>query len=346
MTTESETEVLVERRGAIGLITLNRPKALNALTLNMITRITAQLAAWAADPAVAAVVIRGVGDRAFSAGADIRALRQSCLDGTSYALDFLRQEYLLNSLIKHYAKPTIALIRGICMGGGMGLSVHCDWRIASSSATFAMPETAIGFFPDVGGSFFLSRCPGQLGLYLGLTGDRLVLSDAIYARLATHWIPSDEWPVLLGALETGDDPGNLFSEMGRRPQNAPLSERRSKIDRIFAAASVEDILTLLDRDEKDWSHQTAALMRHRSPTSLKIAFNQIRSGRTLAFDDCMRMEFRIASRILKRHDFVEGVRAVIVDKDDAPAWQPPSLAGVADADVEACFAPLEHELTL
>jgi len=207
------------------------------------------------------------------------------------------------------------------MGGGMGLSVHGTYRIAGSSAVFAMPETGIGFFPDVGGSYFLSRCPGQLGLYLGLTGDRLNTRDAIYARIATHWIPSDEWPVLLDELAQGYDPASLFSEMGRRPQNSPLSDRRTKIDRIFGATSVEDIVTLLDRDDKDWSHQCAALLRSRSPTSLKLTYGQIRTGSQLEFNDCMKMEFRIASRILKGHDFYEGVRAVIVDKDNKPDWQ-------------------------
>lgn len=340
------TDILFETQGAAGLITLNRPKALNSLNLDMVRAMRAQLKAWESDPAIGCVVIRGAGDRAFCAGADIRALRQSSIEGTSYALDFLREEYLLNSLIKHYPKPYISLIRGICMGGGMGLSVHGGYRIASSSAIFAMPETAIGFFPDVGGSYFLARCPGQLGLYFGLTGERLNATDAIYARLATHWIPSDEWPVLLEALANGDDPNDLFSEMGRRPQNSPLSERRTKIDRIFGTTSVEDILTLLDRDDKEWSHDCAALMRTRSPSSLKIAYGQIRNGKQLSFDDCMKMEFRIAHRITKSADFVEGVRAVIVDKDNAPKWQPATLEAVSDSAVQAYFEPVADELPL
>jgi enoyl-CoA hydratase len=344
--TAQTADILFETQGTAGIITLNRPKALNALNLDMIRAMTAQLKAWESDPAIGCVVIRGAGDRAFCAGADIRALRQSSIDGTSYALDFLREEYLLNSLIKHYPKPYISLIRGICMGGGMGLSVHGGYRIASSSAVFAMPETAIGFFPDVGGSYFLARCPGQLGLYFGLTGERLNATDAIYARIATHWIPSDEWPVLIEALANGDDPNDLFSEMGRRPQNSPLSERRTKIDRIFSTTSVEDILTLLDRDDKEWSHECAALMRTRSPTSLKIAYGQIRNGKQLSFDDCMKMEFRIAHRITKSADFVEGVRAVIVDKDNAPKWQPASLESVTDSAVQAYFEPVADELPL
>ena len=348
MTIESEIppEILFEHRGAVGLITLNRPKALNALTLGMLTAMRAQLTKWAGDPAVECVVIRGAGERAFCAGADIRAIRQSGLDGTSYAVDFFREEYQLNAAIRHYPKPYIALIHGICMGGGIGVSVHGQYRIAGSTAVFAMPETGIGFLPDVGGSNFLSRCPGQIGLYLGLTGDRLDTRDALYVRLATHWVPSDEWPVLLDALERGDNPRDVTLELDRRPQNSALSERRTKIDRIFSATSVEDCLTLLDRDDKDWSHDLAALMRARSPTSLKLTYSQIRMGSGLEFDDCMRMEFRIASRILQGHDFYEGVRAVIIDKDNAPRWQPATLTEVEDSDVQAYFAPLEQELPL
>ena len=348
MTTESESrpEILFETRGVVGLIILNRPKALNALTLGMMTAMRAQLAVWADDPAVESVVIRGAGERAFCAGADIRAIRQSGLDGTSYAVEFFREEYRLNAAIKHYPKPYIALIHGICMGGGMGLSVHGTYRIAGSSAVFAMPETGIGFFPDVGGSYFLGHAPGQIGLYLGLSGERLNARDALYARLATHWVPSDAWPVLTNALEQGEDPRDVAMELGLRPQSSPLSDRCAKIDRIFRATSVEDILTLLDRDDKEWSHELAALMHSRSPTSLKLAYSQIRTGSMLEFDDCMTMEFRIASRILKGHDFYEGVRAVLIDKDNAPRWQPATLADVADGDIQAYFAPLDDELAL
>jgi enoyl-CoA hydratase len=232
------------------------------------------------------------------------------------------------------------------MGGGMGLAVHGAYRIAGSSAVFAMPETGIGFFPDVGGSYFLGHAPGQIGLYLGLTGARLTARDALYAQLATHWVPSDAWPVLMDALEFGDDPRDVAMELGLRPQSSALSDRRTKIDRIFATSSVEDIITLLDRDDKEWSHETAKLMRSRSPTSLKLAYSQIRTGSTLEFDACMQMEFRIACRILQGHDFYEGVRAVIIDKDNAPLWQPATLADVVDADIQAYFAPLEHELPL
>lgn len=343
----SEPEILFERQGHVGLITLNRPKALNSLTHAMVVQMRAQMQAWEKDPQVGCVVVRGAGERAFCAGGDIRAMRESGLTQTSYARDFWREEYTLNAYIKHYSKPYIALIHGVCMGGGIGLAVHGQFRIASGSAVFAMPETGIGFFPDVGGSYFLSHAPGQVGMYLGLTGARISAADAIYTKIATHWIPAEEWPLLLEALCHGEDAPDVIMEMERLPGNSPLSDWRDDIDRIFKASSVEDILDLLDHDDSDWAQETAATMRSRSPTSLKLVFNEIRSGCTLAFDDCMAMEFRMACRILEGHDFYEGVRAVIVDKDNAPRWEPAALADVSDEAVGRYFAPLgDQELQL
>jgi enoyl-CoA hydratase/carnithine racemase len=346
----NEPEILFETRGAIGIVTLNRPKALNALTLDMILALRAKLEEWAGDSAIATVVIRGAGDRAFCAGADIRAVRESGLAGTSYAEDFFRHEYALNTYIKRYPKPYLALIHGICMGGGLGLSVHGRYRVTGSSSVFAMPETGIGFFPDVGGSYFLSRLAGQCGLYLGLTGARVKAADSLYLKLATHWVPSEYWDTLLEGLASGDDPADVLSEMARDLlPSAPISDRRVEIDRVFKSSSVEDILAMLDQDEEDedeWSSSTAALMRGRSPTSLKLTYNQIRSGKTLRFEDCMRMEFRMVQRILAGKDFYEGVRAVIVDKDNAPKWSPASLAEVSDDAINAYFAPIERELAL
>lgn len=347
----SESEVLFENRGAVGLITLNRPQALNALTLTMVRAIRAQLEVWEHDSQVATVVIRGAGPRAFCAGADIRAIRQSGLDGTPYALEFLGEEYRLNAYIKAYPKPYVALIHGICMGGGLGVSVHGRFRVTGSSAIYAMPETGIGFFPDIGGSFFLPRLPGQAGMYLGLTGARVKAADALYLKLATHWVPSEYWDAFIDGLASGDDPPDVLSEMARDLlPNAPISDRRVSIDRIFAASSVEDMLHMLDQcddpEDGEWAEETAALIRGRSPTSLKIAQAQLRSGRTLSFESCMRMEFRIATHILKGHDFYEGVRAVIVDKDNAPKWSPDHLEAVGDAAIQAYFAPLAKELEL
>jgi enoyl-CoA hydratase len=335
----TEPEILFGQQGAAGLITLNRPKALNALTLGMVVAMRAKLKEWAADPAITCVVVRGAGERAFCAGGDIRAVRASGLAGTSTALDFWRDEYVLNATIKHYPKPYIALIHGVCMGGGIGVSVHGSYRLADPSALFAMPETGIGFCPDVGGSFILSRCPGETGLYLGLTGTHIGPADALYTGLATHVLSKEQWPALLEALAGGADPAAVISPQAAA-RTTPLAAHRAEIDRFFAAASVEDILAALEREATDWAHETAATLRRRSPTSLKLAFHEIRAARLLAFDDCMRLEFRMASRILSGRDFYEGVRAVLLDKDNAPLWQPATLAEVSEAAIAAYFAPL------
>ena len=334
------SDILFEKRGAVGLITLNRPKALNALNLAMVRAMRTQLDAWAGDPAVGCVVICGAGKRAFCAGGDIRAAAQSGREGTSYALDFWREEYLLNAAIKHYPKPYLALMHGIAMGGGLGVSVHGTYRVADETSVFAMPETGIGFFPDVGGSYFLPRCPGEIGMYLALTGARVGPADALYAGLATHLMRAEEWPALLDRLAEGRSPAELLSGS---TSAAPLAEHRAAIDRIFAAPSVEAILAALDAETDDWSRQTAATIRSKSPTSLKLAFRELREGWKLSFDDCLRMEFRLSSRILAGNDFYEGVRAALIDKDGAPRWRPATLAEVSDETLYAAFAPLGRD---
>ena len=341
-------DVLFEKRGAAGLITLNRPKALNALTQAMVVAMKAQLDAWAADREIECVVVRGVGERAFCAGGDIRALAESARAGTSYALDFWRDEYILNTAIKHYPKPYVALVHGIAMGGGLGVSVHGAYRIVDDTVVVAMPETGIGYFPDIGGSYFLPRCPGEIGMYLALTGARLKAADALYAGIATHFARAESWPQLIDDLARGENPAELLSKIGDRPASQPtLAERRVLIDKIFGLPSVEKILAALDAEKEPWGLATAATIRTKSPTSLKITFRELRAGRTLAFEDCMRMEYRLDSRILSGHDYYEGVRAAIIDKDGAPHWQPASLGEVSDDALDAYFAPLgEMELPL
>jgi len=339
-------EVLFERRGAVGLITLNRPKALNALTHGMVVAMKTRLDEWATNPAVGTVVIRGAGERAFCAGGDIRAIAQSGRAGGQYALDFWRDEYRLNAAIKHYPKPYLALIHGIVMGGGVGVSVHGQYRVACETTLFAMPETGIGFIPDVGGSFFLPRCPGEIGMYLALTGVRLKAADALYAGIATHFVTLSATDALLDDLADGKSPDAALLDYAHTAGEVPLGEHRVKIDRIFAGGSVETILAGLDREPGDFARQTAAAIRAKSPTSLKLTFRQMREGRTLSFDECMKMEYRLSSRLLAAEDFHEGVRAAIIDKDGAPKWQPATLAGVKDDFIDAHFAPLEKELTL
>jgi enoyl-CoA hydratase len=239
-------------------------------------------------------------------------------------------------------------MHGIVMGGGLGVSVHGNYRVVDETALVAMPETGIGFFPDVGGSYFLSRCPGEIGMYLALTGARLKTADALYAGVATHLVRAENWPILVDALTQGESPAELLSEIEVRPiPEAPLAKHRAIIDDIFCLPSVEEILEALDEEGDEWTAATTATIRTKSPTSLKIAFREVREGKTLSFDDCMRMEFRISSRILAGHDFFEGVRAAIVDKDGAAKWRPATLGEVADDIVDAYFAPLgEKELPL
>jgi enoyl-CoA hydratase len=340
-------DVLFEQRGAAGVIILNRPKALNALTQDMCLRMKAQLEDWAKDSNIKAVVIRGQGERAFCAGGDIRALYESGKAGTPYALDFYRDEYRIDAAIKHFPKPYVALIHGIVMGGGVGVSVHGSHRVAAESAVFAMPETGIGLFPDVGGSYFLPRCPGQVGMYLALTGARLKTTDCLYAGVATHFVPQAKWETLLERLASGTAPDPALEGLADDVPDTFLETHRKTIDSIFALESVEAILAALDAEGTDWAGETATTLRSKSPTSLKVTFRQIREGARLEFDDCMRMEYRMVNRIVAGHDFYEGVRAAIIDKDGAPKWQPADLAGVGESDVDAYFAPLgDKELTL
>ena len=342
-----EQEVLFEKRGALGLITLNRPKALNALTHGMCVLMKTQLDSWAKDAGIRVVVVRGAGDRAFSAGGDIRALYDSGKAGTTYALDFYRDEYLLNAAIKHFPKPYIALIQGFDMGGGVGVSINGSHRVAGETMVFAMPETGIGLFPDVGGSYFLPRCPGQIGMYLGLSGARLKTADSLYAGIATHFVPMVKWDSLIESLASGVEAEAAIGAVQDTVPDTFLSEHQAAIDRIFAGNSVEEILSALDAEHEDWSDDAAKTIRAKSPTSLKITFRQLREGAKLEFDDCMRMEYRMVNRVVAGREFYEGVRATIIDKDGAPKWQPADLAQVSDADVAAYFAPLgEKELKL
>jgi enoyl-CoA hydratase len=342
-----EADTLFERRGAVGLITLNRPKALNALTHAMCLEIHAKLKEWANDDSVGCVVIRGAGERAFCAGGDIRALYESGRARTSYIFDFYRDEYLLNATIKHYPKPYVALISGIVMGGGVGVSLHGSHRVADETMLFAMPETGIGLFPDVGGSYFLPRLPGEIGMYLGLTGTRFKTGDALLAGIATHFVPAAKRDALVAALAEGKSPDAAMNELSVRIGAETLPDLHPEIDRIFSNTSVEAILAALDADPSPWAAETAKSMLTKSPTASKLAFRQIRNGKTLDFDNCMRMEFRMVNRVIAGHDFYEGVRATIIDKDGAPKWQPTSLAEVSDADIDVYFVPLgDRELPL
>ncbi len=331
-------DVLLETRGALGLVTLNRPKALNALTLEMIHAMTDRLQDWAGDPDVASVLIRGAGEKAFCAGGDIRALIRP--DNAAYIAGFFADEYRLNRLIHRYPKPYVALLDGIVMGGGVGVSVNGAFRIATAATLFAMPETGIGMFPDVGGSHFLPRCPGETGMYLGLTGARLRAADCLYTGIADVEVGAESYGAMIDRLEAGEAPDSVLRDLAEAPGPAPLAAHRAAIDRCFAGGSVEDIVAALEGEGGDFAARTLEALAAKSPFALKVAFRQLRQGRGLGFEDCMAMEYRISQRVVPGHDFREGVRAVVVDKDGTPKWDPKTLAAVSDEMVAACFAPL------
>jgi enoyl-CoA hydratase len=340
-------EIRFRRRGAIGEVEMTRPKALNALTLDMIHHFDPLLRDWAHEPSIHAVAIRGTGEKAFCAGGDVRAVWEAGKAGEGLTDTFFRAEYTLNRRIHAFPKPYVALIDGITMGGGVGLSVHGSHRIAGDRTMVAMPETAIGFFPDVGTTWVLPRLAGEMGMYMALTGARLKAADALYTGFATHYVPSERMAAFEAALaqatwrgEAGAVVNGLLAEFACDPGPAPLADRREQIDRCFGRDSVEEIRTALQAEDDDWAAETLKTLDQRSPTSLKLTFSALRRGAELEFDDCMRMEFRLSQACMAGHDFYEGIRAVLVDKDHAPNWRPATLAEV-DADaVERCFAPL------
>ena len=336
----TDSEIQFDVRGRAGFVTLNRPQALNALTLAMIEAMDARLAAWASDPAVDVVVLRGEGERAFCAGGDVRAIWRAGQEGDPLTRDFFRAEYRLNRRIKVYRKPYVALIDGITMGGGVGVSVHGSHRVATERTVFAMPETRIGFFPDVGASHVLPRLPGKLGLYLGLTGARLRAADALYAGIATHYVDSARLPELDAALaEAGRDVGPVLAVFAGDAGKAGLPGRRAAIDRCFAGTTVEGVIGALTDEGGVWADGVLKDLAAASPTSLKITAEELRRGARLQFDACMTMEYRLSQACLARHDFYDGIRAAVIDKDNAPDWQPATLAGVSAELVAAHFAP-------
>jgi enoyl-CoA hydratase len=334
----TEPDILYEVADGIAVATLNRPAALNALTLAMVRDFHPVLDRWAADPAVRAVVVRGAGERAFCAGGDIRALYDG--RGTDFTADFFREEYRLNRAIFRYPKPYIALMDGITMGGGVGVSVHARHRIVSEATVFAMPETGIGLFPDVGGAYFLPRMPGETGLYLALTGERMRAADCLYTGIGDLYVPDERHDALIAALRGGGDIAGTLDAFAGDAGAAPLADIRDAVDRCFSADSVDGVIAALESRGDDWAARTLAAMAGKSPTSQKVALRQIRTGATLEFEDCMRMEYRLSQRIMAAHDFFEGVRAVVIDKDQSPEWRPGRLTDVRDVDIDAYFAPL------
>lgn len=343
----SSEEVLFERREPLGIVTLNRPRALNALTLDMIRAMDAQLRAWAEDDAIRAVAIEGAGDKAFCAGGDVLALVESRRTGGDLHKRFFYDEYTLNRLIHRYPKPYVALVDGVSMGGGVGVSEHGRHRIVTERLIFAMPETGIGLFPDVGGSWFLPRLPGEIGVYLGLVGSRIGAADACAVGLADAFVPSEALPALKDALAgarwdgaSGDVVASVVAEFSAHPGEPALAPHRALIDRCFAYDTVEEILAALTVERDPFAAEIASELGGKSPTSLKVTLEQIRRGAALGFEDCMIMEYRMSQACMAGHDFHEGVRALLIDKDKRPNWRPPLLSEVSREMVEAHFAPL------
>ncbi len=342
-----EPEVLTRVDSGVGRITLNRPAALHALTTNMCRLITAALLDWREGEAVHSVLIDHAGERGFCAGGDIRMLADSGAKDGAEARAFFFTEYRLNELLFSFPKPVCAVMDGVTMGGGVGLSMPSSVRIATERTTFAMPETGIGLFPDVGGGWFLPRLPGKTGLWLALTGARIKAADCVRLGIATHFMPFE---LVAGFKQVlAGHPGSVVGALAHFVEDtgpAPIEAHLADIDRLFGGDSVEAIFAALeadggDSDNGNWAAAQLATLKTKSPQTLKVAFRQLQlGGRMGQFADNMAMEYRIGARVVQRHDFLEGVRAVIVAKDNAPRWNPADLAGVTDGLLDEIFAPL------
>lgn len=342
--------VLTAMEGGLGRLTLNRPAALHALNLQMVEILLAKLVAWRDDDDIKVIMLDHIGPRGFCAGGDIAMLAASGASDSQQARAFFHAEYRLNDMIFNYPKPVVAIMDGIVMGGGVGIAIHAPIRIATERSTFAMPETGIGLFPDVGGGWFLPRLPDQIGIWLALTGTRLKAADMMKAGLATHFVPSELLGAVKaqigGAAQTHDPVAALRSGLAALDEE-PGAQREltdpalAAIKACFCFDTVEAILAALEEQNTDWARVQIAVLKTRSPQTLKVALRQMRTGaKATSFAENMAMEYRIGARVVSLHDFQEGVRAVIVDKDHAPKWQPTNLADVSPELLDAIFAPL------
>ena len=336
-------DILTRRHSAVGHISLNRPKALHALTLEMCHAMSAALSEWASDDGVEAVIIDHAEGRGFCAGGDIAFLRNSALNDEGVSgRRFFHDEYQLNHLLFTYPKPVIAFMDGITMGGGVGIAMPARHRVATENTRLAMPETGIGLFPDVGGGWYLSRLGGRLGQFLALTGARLDGAEVCWAGLATHYLPSEKLAEARARIV--EHPGRIagiLAEMAEKPPEARIEGNAEAIARHFASDRYEDILGSLEAEDSEWADKELATLHTKSPQTCKVALRQLATSAELTdFADNMAMEYRIASRVLTRPDFAEGVRAVIVDKTNDPQWDPATPEDVTDDLLDAIFAPL------
>ena len=319
--TDSMAAVVVKRDGRAGRITLNRPRALNALTMEMVRDIAVALEIWRDDPSIHLVLIEADGERAFCAGGDVRSVREWVLeDRFQQVEDFFVLEYALNRTIARYTKPYVAMIDGICMGGGIGLSVHGSVRVATEHATFAMPETQLGLFPDVGGSYFLPRLRGRFGMYLGLTGACIGAADAAWLGLATHFVPRAAVPALTKGLI--DDGIGALVQFAELPPAPTLSLIENDVNDIFGEDSIATIMSRLETISAEWAEVALQAMLSASPSALHWTFDLLRSGAERTLEECQRAEVLLTRRACRHPDFAEGVRAAVVDKDRHPKWLP------------------------
>lgn len=345
-------DLIVVREGAAGVIRLNRPKALNALTLEMTREIATALDSFEHDPKIALVILEGAGERGLCAGGDIRGLYDSAKAKGDLGKTFWREEYIVNARIAKFPKPYVAYMDGFVMGGGVGLAGHASHRIVTEKTKVAMPEVGLGFFPDVGGTWLLSRAPGELGTYFGLTGLTMNGADAAFSRLADVLIKTSDWPALreaLTAVSSGTDAASVMSAIKRfaAPNEVgPVTQQRALIDRAFAHDSVEDIVAALEQDGSEFARATLKALGDKSPRGLKVTLKLLRLGRAShSLEECLSREYLAALEVFDSADFVEGVRAAIIDKDRNPTWQPPDLKGVTPEIVARYLASRDVALT-
>ncbi len=326
MTETAEPTVIARREGAAGTILMNRPRALNALDLGMIEGFASAIADFRADPAVKLVVLEGAGGRAFCAGGDVRRIRELALAGDAAGVEaFFAGEYAVNQAIADFGKPWISLIDGVCMGGGIGVSVHGSHRVVTEHALLAMPETAIALFPDVGTSFVLPRLPGKVGTWLALTGARLKGAEAVEAGLATHFVPRERLAALRAALLEGDT--GAVARLAEPVAPGAVAAVRGAVDRCFAGDTLDAIRAALMAEDSDWARAQIAILDRMSPTSMAVTLELLKRGATKTLAECLAMELKLTRTITRHPDFAEGVRAVLVDKDNAPRWAPPGDVG-------------------
>ncbi|MXP42007.1 enoyl-CoA hydratase/isomerase family protein [Altererythrobacter soli] len=336
-------ELHLHSHGGVGHVSLARPRALHALTHGMCEAMSEALLAWREDSAIEAVIVDHAEGRGFCAGGDVALVRRSALeDGGAAGRAFFHAEYRLNHLLFTYPKPIVAFMDGVTMGGGVGISQPAKFRVATENTLFAMPEGAIGLFPDVGAGWYLPRLPGRVGQFLALTGARLDGAECLWAGLATHYLPSERLAEAKARIV--DAPGEIdriLQDLSATPPDARLAGNAEKIDRLFASDRLEDIVAALEADPSDWAAKELKAVTAKCPATAKVALRQFAEGaRMTDFADEMRSEYRLASRMMLRPDFAEGVRAVLIDKDNAPRWDPPTPEGVSEEALDAIFAPL------